>query len=172
MTCTLLQFEKLLLKCQEIQGISKRLFPGSVKSGDKVAFRLPSAGRKTQFFHHIPGKSLLEVTSTLSPLIWWCILHWQWPCVGYMNQKIMHLSFTIISLCLWCCVLSTKYIFRTCITRPLISYLHRTRLVLHPSVFMHTFISFSELDDSFSIPFPDMLTIRASRFCPCLVQLL
>ena len=47
-----------------LQGISKRLFPGCVKSGEKVAFCLPSAVRKTQIFHHIisqPGKSLLEI---------------------------------------------------------------------------------------------------------------
>ena len=36
-----------------LQGISKRLFPGCVKSGEKVAFCLPSAGRNTQCFHHI-----------------------------------------------------------------------------------------------------------------------
>ena len=48
----------------DIQGISKRLFPVCVKSGEKVAFCLPFSGRQTQFFHHIfslPGKSLLEV---------------------------------------------------------------------------------------------------------------
>ena len=50
-----------------LQAISKRLFPGCVKSGQKVAFCLPSAGRKTQLFHHIffqPGKSLLEIPCT------------------------------------------------------------------------------------------------------------
>ena len=30
---------------RHLQGISKRLFPGCVKSGEKVAFCLPSAGR-------------------------------------------------------------------------------------------------------------------------------
>ena len=32
-----------------LQGISKRLFPGFVKSGVEVAFCLPTAGRRTQF---------------------------------------------------------------------------------------------------------------------------
>ena len=47
-----------------VQGISKRLFPDCMKSGEKVAFCLPSAGRKTLCFHHIfsqPGKSLIEI---------------------------------------------------------------------------------------------------------------
>ena len=47
-----------------VQGTSKRLFPGCVKSGEKVAFCLPTSGRQTQFFHHIlsqPGKSHLEI---------------------------------------------------------------------------------------------------------------
>ena len=45
-----------------VQGTSKRFFPGWVKSGEKVAFCLPTAGKLTQYFHHIfsqPGKSLL-----------------------------------------------------------------------------------------------------------------
>ena len=48
----------------QILGISKRLFPGCVKSGEIVAFCLPTAGRKIQFFHHKlsqPGKSLLGI---------------------------------------------------------------------------------------------------------------
>ena len=47
-----------------LQRTSKILFPGSEKSGEKVAFCLPTSGRQTHFFHHIfsqPGKSLLEV---------------------------------------------------------------------------------------------------------------
>ena len=50
-----------------VQGISKRLFPGCVKSSEKVAFCLPSAGRITLFFHYIflqPEKSLIEVPCT------------------------------------------------------------------------------------------------------------
>ena len=35
---------------RRLQGTSKRLFPGCVKLGEKVAFCLPTAGRKTQFF--------------------------------------------------------------------------------------------------------------------------
>ena len=49
------------------QGISKRLFPGCVKSGEKVAFCLPSAGRKTQFsatYSHNLGRALLEIPCT------------------------------------------------------------------------------------------------------------
>ena len=51
-----------------IQGCTKRLFPGFVKLGEKVAFCLPNAGRRTQFFHLIftqPGKSLLVQPCTL-----------------------------------------------------------------------------------------------------------
>ena len=47
-----------------IQGTSKRLFPGFVKLDEKVGFCLPTAGRRTQFFHPTisqPGKSLSEV---------------------------------------------------------------------------------------------------------------
>ena len=46
-----------------VQGISKRWASGCVKLGEKVAFYLPTAGRKTQFFppsFSQPGKSLLE----------------------------------------------------------------------------------------------------------------
>ena len=53
-----------------VQGTSKRLFPGFVKLGEKVAFCLPTAGRRTQFFHPTfsqPGKSLLEVPCTCRP---------------------------------------------------------------------------------------------------------
>ena len=49
-------------KIVAVQGTSKRFFPGWVKSGEKVAFCLPTAGKQTQYFHHIfsqPGKSLL-----------------------------------------------------------------------------------------------------------------
>ena len=45
-----------------VQGCTKRLFPGLEKLGEKVAFFLPTAGRRTQFFHLIftqPGKGLL-----------------------------------------------------------------------------------------------------------------
>ena len=37
----------------KLQGTSKRLFPGCVKSGEKVTFGLPTSGRQTQFFYHI-----------------------------------------------------------------------------------------------------------------------
>ena len=46
------------------QGTSKERFPGCVKLGEKVAFCLPTAGRRTQFYHLIftqPGKHSLEV---------------------------------------------------------------------------------------------------------------
>ena len=36
---------------RKIQGTSKRLFQGFVKLGEKVAFCLPTAGRRTQFVH-------------------------------------------------------------------------------------------------------------------------
>ena len=52
-----------------VQGTSKRLFPGCVKSGEKVVFCSPSAGRKTQCFHHTstePGESLLEIPCILA----------------------------------------------------------------------------------------------------------
>ena len=52
-----------------LQGISIRLFPGCMKLGEKVAFCLPSAGKKMQCFHHIfsqPGKSLLDIPCRLS----------------------------------------------------------------------------------------------------------
>ena len=65
-----------------IQGTSKRLFPGCVKLGEKVAFCLPTAGRRTQFFHPAfsqPGKSLLEVPCTF----------WEMPC----NTTICEVSF-------------------------------------------------------------------------------
>ena len=51
----------------DIQGTSRRLFPGCVKLGEKVALCLPTAGRRTQFFHPIftqPGKHSLEVPCT------------------------------------------------------------------------------------------------------------
>ena len=35
------------------QGTSKERFPGCVKLSEKVAFCLPTAGRRTQFFHPI-----------------------------------------------------------------------------------------------------------------------
>ena len=47
-----------------VQAISKRLFPDCVKLDEKVVLCLPTAGRRTQFFHPTfsqPGKSLLEV---------------------------------------------------------------------------------------------------------------
>ena len=50
-----------------VQGISKRLFLGCVKSGEKVEFCSHFAGRETQYFHHIfsqPGKSLSEFPCT------------------------------------------------------------------------------------------------------------
>ena len=53
------QFERVELL---LQGYTKRTFPGCVKLGEKVAFCLPTAGRRTQFLHLIfmqPGKSLL-----------------------------------------------------------------------------------------------------------------
>ena len=53
-----------------VQGISKRLFPGWVKSSEKVVFCLLSAGRKMQYFHHIfsqPGKNLLEISCSYQP---------------------------------------------------------------------------------------------------------
>ena len=53
---------------QYIQGISKKLFLGCEKSGEKVLFCLPCAYTKTQFFHTIfsqTGKSLLEIPSTM-----------------------------------------------------------------------------------------------------------
>ena len=46
-----------------IQGCSARWAPGCVKLGEKVAFCLPSAGRRTQLFQLIfsqPGVHLLE----------------------------------------------------------------------------------------------------------------
>ena len=52
---------------QRVQGWTKRLFPGCVKLGEEVAFCLPFAGRKTQFFQPIftqPGKSFLEIPCT------------------------------------------------------------------------------------------------------------
>ena len=55
---------KTICWVNSLQGISKRLFPGWVKSGEKVEFCLPSAGRQTQFFHHLisqRGKNLLEI---------------------------------------------------------------------------------------------------------------
>ena len=39
-----------------------------MKSGEKVAFCLPTSGKQTQFFHHIfsqPGKRFLEVPCTV-----------------------------------------------------------------------------------------------------------
>ena len=50
-----------------VQGFSKRLLPGCVKLGEKVAFCLPTAGTRTLFFHPIftqPGKHSLEVPCT------------------------------------------------------------------------------------------------------------
>ena len=47
-----------------VQGISKERLPGCVKSSEKVAFCLPTAGRKTQFFQPSfsqPGKHSLEI---------------------------------------------------------------------------------------------------------------
>ena len=61
----------IILHCwQCIQDCTKRLFPGFVKLGEKVPFCLPTAGRRTQFFHPIltqPGKHLL-----VQPCIWMC----------------------------------------------------------------------------------------------------
>ena len=45
-----------------VLGCTKRTFPGFVKLGEKVAFWLPTAGRRMQFFHLIftqPWKGLL-----------------------------------------------------------------------------------------------------------------
>ena len=47
-----------------LQGVSKKWAPGCVKLDEKVRFCLPSAGRRTQLFHHIftqPGAYLLEI---------------------------------------------------------------------------------------------------------------
>ena len=47
---------------QCVQGCKIRFFPGCVKLGKKVAFCLPTAGRRTQFFHPKftqPGKGLI-----------------------------------------------------------------------------------------------------------------
>ena len=49
-----------------IQGTSKRLFPGCVKSGEKVAFCLPSAGRKTQFSTTYPKSLDIYTTHILT----------------------------------------------------------------------------------------------------------
>ena len=46
----------------QVQGTSKERFPGCVKLGEKYAICLPTAGRRTQFFHPIftqPGKIIL-----------------------------------------------------------------------------------------------------------------
>ena len=52
--CSALCFLRLL------QGCTKRLFPGFVKLGLKVAFCLPTAGRRAQFSYPTqPGKGLL-----------------------------------------------------------------------------------------------------------------
>ena len=51
-----------------VQGTSKERFPGCVNLGKKVEFCLPTAGRRTQFFHPIlkqPGKHSLEVPCTM-----------------------------------------------------------------------------------------------------------
>ena len=53
-----------------VQGCTQRLFPGCVKLDESVLFCLPTAGRRTQFFHPIfsqPRKSLLEVPCKTSP---------------------------------------------------------------------------------------------------------
>ena len=50
-----------------LQGTSKERFPGCVKLGKKVAFCLPTAGRRSQFYHPMftqPGKHSLEVPCT------------------------------------------------------------------------------------------------------------
>ena len=63
--------------CKRLQGCTKRLFPGCVKLDERVAFCLPTAGRRTQFFHPIftqPGKCLLVHPCTnmlIRPLLWW-----------------------------------------------------------------------------------------------------
>ena len=47
-----------------LQGTSKKRFPGCVNFGEKVAFCLPTAGKRAQFFHPIftqPRKHSLEV---------------------------------------------------------------------------------------------------------------
>ena len=52
---------------KSIQGTSKECFPGCVKSDEKVAFCLPSAGRTRNLFHPKftkPGKHSLEVPCT------------------------------------------------------------------------------------------------------------
>ena len=49
---------------RSVQGISKRWTPGCVKKGGKVAFCLPTAGRRAQLSHLIftqPGAHLLEI---------------------------------------------------------------------------------------------------------------
>ena len=59
-----------------LQGISERLLQGCVKSGDKVVFCLPFAGRKTHFIYHIfsqHGKSLLAIPCTLSLISSWTL---------------------------------------------------------------------------------------------------
>jgi len=62
------QKPNIILFVLRIQGTYKKRFPGCVKLGEKVAFCLPTAGRRTQFFHPIftqPGKHSLEVPCTL-----------------------------------------------------------------------------------------------------------
>ena len=50
-------------QCSVIQGCSKRWAPGCMKSGERVVFCLPEAGRRMQLFHPIftqPGSHLLK----------------------------------------------------------------------------------------------------------------
>ena len=51
----------------QLQGTSKERFPGCVKLDEKVAFCLPTAGRRRNLFHPNfpkPGKHSLEVPCT------------------------------------------------------------------------------------------------------------
>ena len=66
----LTNFRRMVCTDSAVQGTSKERFPGCVKLGEKVAFCLPTAGRRTQFFHPIfaqPGKHSLEVPCILDP---------------------------------------------------------------------------------------------------------
>ena len=64
----------LLVSMNELQGIPKRSAPGCVKKGEKVAFYLPTAGRRVQLLHLIftqPGAHLLEFPCTTPPTTIW-----------------------------------------------------------------------------------------------------
>ena len=66
-----------------IKGCTKRWAPGSVKLGEKVAFCLPTTGRRMQLFHLIftkPGAHLLVHPCTVQPL---CCCGSFWPRCWY-----------------------------------------------------------------------------------------